>query len=98
VAAYTKAGRLKVEVGTPIYECNSRCLCKEDCVNRVVQRGSKVLELINICKKKKLIFFVIAVKVVHLPHQQWQRVGSQNYGTNPKKHIRYRVCWRGYNQ
>ena len=49
VAAYTKAGRLKVNVGTPIYECNSRCLCKEDCVNRVVQRGSKVLEVINRC-------------------------------------------------
>jgi histone-lysine N-methyltransferase SUV39H len=42
-SAYTKAGRLKVPVGTPIYECNSRCKCGPECPNRVVQRGSKVV-------------------------------------------------------
>lgn len=42
-SAYTKAGRLKVPVGTPIYECNSRCRCGPECPNRVVQRGSKVI-------------------------------------------------------
>ena len=41
-AAYTKAGKLKVAVGTPIYECNLRCKCGADCCNRVVQRGSKL--------------------------------------------------------
>lgn len=41
-SAYTKAGRLKVPVGTPIYECNSRCRCGPECPNRVVQRGSKL--------------------------------------------------------
>ena len=42
-SAYTKAGRLRVEVGTPIYECNKRCKCGPECANRVVQRGSKVI-------------------------------------------------------
>jgi len=41
-SAYTKLGRLKVPVGTPIYECNDRCLCGSECPNRVVQRGTKV--------------------------------------------------------
>lgn len=41
-SAYTKLGRLKVPVGTPIYECNDRCLCGAQCPNRIVQRGSKV--------------------------------------------------------
>ena len=40
--AYTAAGRLRVEVGTPIYECNKRCKCDKECTNRVVQRGRKV--------------------------------------------------------
>ena len=42
-SAYTKLGRLKVPVGTPIYECNDRCLCGAQCPNRIVQRGSKVI-------------------------------------------------------
>ena len=31
--------RLKVPKGVPIYECNSRCKCGPECVNRVVQNG-----------------------------------------------------------
>ena len=39
---YTKFGRLRVQVGTPIYECNKRCLCGPTCSNRVVQKGQKI--------------------------------------------------------
>ncbi|XP_043243512.1 histone-lysine N-methyltransferase SUV39H2-like isoform X2 [Amphibalanus amphitrite] len=40
--AYTKAGKLRLQVGQPIYECNKACRCESDCFNRVVQRGRKV--------------------------------------------------------
>ena len=29
------------QVGCPIYECNRRCACGPDCINRVVQNGRK---------------------------------------------------------
>lgn len=38
---YTSACRIRVPLGTPIYECNKRCACNAlTCPNRVVQRGS----------------------------------------------------------
>ncbi|KAF2364297.1 Chromo domain [Trinorchestia longiramus] len=42
--AYNKYGRLKVSVGTAIYECNKRCACAKNnkCLNRVVQKGRTV--------------------------------------------------------
>ena len=40
-SAYSK-GILKVNLGTPIYECNKKCLCGPDCENRVLQHGRKV--------------------------------------------------------
>ena len=39
---YTRYGKLRVQVGVPIYECNKRCKCASDCYNRVVQKGRKV--------------------------------------------------------
>ena len=39
--AYTKLSKLRIGLGNPIYECNKLCLCKKDCVNRVVQNGRK---------------------------------------------------------
>ena len=33
---------LLLQVGTPIYECNNKCLCGPSCSNRVVQKGQKV--------------------------------------------------------
>ena len=36
---YTKAGRLRVAPGMPIYECNDACRCTSACYNRVVQNG-----------------------------------------------------------
>jgi hypothetical protein len=44
VFAYLDDGRLRDDwpTGVPIYECNTRCTCDEDCRNRVVQRGSDV--------------------------------------------------------
>ncbi|XP_015585211.1 histone-lysine N-methyltransferase SUV39H2 isoform X1 [Cephus cinctus] len=38
--SYTSARRIRVPPGTPIYECNKRCTCPPDCLNRVVQRGT----------------------------------------------------------
>ena len=40
--AYDRNGRVRVEPGTPIYECNSRCPCGLSCRNRVLQRGRTV--------------------------------------------------------
>ncbi|XP_076241936.1 suppressor of variegation 3-9 isoform X1 [Calliopsis andreniformis] len=37
---YTSTCKIRVPPGTPIYECNKRCTCDMDCVNRVVQRGT----------------------------------------------------------
>lgn len=39
---YTSASRIRVAPGTPIYECNKRCVCSDSCKNRVVQRGSQM--------------------------------------------------------
>lgn len=39
--AYTKRGVLRVPQGTPIFECNKRCSCSDNCSNRVVQKGRK---------------------------------------------------------
>uniref|UniRef100_A0A6A7FQG3 Histone-lysine N-methyltransferase Su(Var)3-9-like n=1 Tax=Hirondellea gigas TaxID=1518452 RepID=A0A6A7FQG3_9CRUS len=42
--AYSKHGRLKVSLGTAIYECNKLCACVKtgSCYNRVVQKGRTV--------------------------------------------------------
>jgi histone-lysine N-methyltransferase SUV39H len=40
--AYGPDHRLIVPVGTPIYECNKRCKCGPNCLNRVVQNGRTV--------------------------------------------------------
>ena len=42
---YSLAGKIRIPPGNPIYECNSRCSCPPDCINRVVQRGRKI----NMC-------------------------------------------------
>ncbi|XP_041458568.1 histone-lysine N-methyltransferase SUV39H2-like [Lytechinus variegatus] len=39
--AYSKNKLVKAKPGTPIYECNTRCKCGEQCPNRVVQLGRK---------------------------------------------------------
>ncbi|GFS21042.1 histone-lysine N-methyltransferase SUV39H2 [Elysia marginata] len=39
---YKTNKRLRLDRGVPIYECNSRCQCGPDCLNRVVQKGRKV--------------------------------------------------------
>lgn len=39
--AYTKHAKLRIDVGTPIWECNKKCACTTDCYNRVVQGGRK---------------------------------------------------------
>ena len=40
--AYDIHGRVSIEPGRPIYECNSRCKCTKSCRNRVVQKGRSV--------------------------------------------------------
>lgn len=39
---YTKYGKLRISLGTPIYECNKRCSCGPNCSNRVVQKGRNI--------------------------------------------------------
>jgi len=39
--AYNSYGKLKLEIGQAIYECNKRCNCPPNCKNRVVQNGRK---------------------------------------------------------
>lgn len=39
--AYTTQKLINVPLGTPIFECNKRCRCSKNCVNRVVQNGRK---------------------------------------------------------
>ncbi|XP_064604960.1 histone-lysine N-methyltransferase SUV39H2-like [Liolophura sinensis] len=39
--AYYRCKRVMVPQGTPIYECNKRCKCDDNCANRVVQQGRK---------------------------------------------------------
>jgi len=39
--AYTAHGKLKLEIGQAIYECNKRCQCPPTCSNRIVQNGRK---------------------------------------------------------
>lgn len=40
--AYSRWRRVVVPKGTPIYECNRRCCCGPECINRMVQHGRKV--------------------------------------------------------
>ncbi|GLG92955.1 Histone-lysine N-methyltransferase Su(var)3-9 [Gryllus bimaculatus] len=40
--AYNSNGILRVPIGTPIYECNKKCSCSKECINRVVQKGPNV--------------------------------------------------------
>lgn len=44
--AYDENGLVRVESGSPIYECNKLCACGPDCPNRVVQKGQKIDVLI----------------------------------------------------
>lgn len=37
--AYNKQRRIRVPPGTPVFECNKRCKCGPECMNRVVQQG-----------------------------------------------------------
>lgn len=39
---YTSTCKVRVPPGTPIYECNKRCTCDINCMNRVVQRGTQM--------------------------------------------------------
>lgn len=41
LAYYKSNSRLKVPRGVPIFECNVRCNCGSDCLNRVAQKGRK---------------------------------------------------------
>lgn len=39
--AYNSKKRIRVSPGTPVFECNKRCKCGPECMNRVVQQGRK---------------------------------------------------------
>lgn len=40
--AYDEYGRVTLDRRRPIYECNKKCPCQNNCQNRVVQRGRRV--------------------------------------------------------
>ncbi|RKP07107.1 hypothetical protein THASP1DRAFT_9699, partial [Thamnocephalis sphaerospora] len=40
--AYHRQGRLRIDQGSAIYECNANCSCDASCPNRVVQQGRQV--------------------------------------------------------
>ena len=52
--AYDASGRVKLDRGTPIYECNMRCSCDKNCRNRVVQRGRTVKVCRHYCWATRL--------------------------------------------
>jgi len=52
VFPYSEDGRLDLEVGYPIYECNAKCSCSSSCRNRLVQKGPQFkVELYKTLKK-----------------------------------------------
>ncbi len=85
---YTKFGRLRLEVGMPVFECNKRCACseggQEGCYNRVVQKGRKVRTCSSSPIPKyefdlnQFYFSLYPGEALHLPHRQRLRVGSQD--------------------
>jgi len=42
VFAYDRRKKVLLPPGSPIYECNSKCKCSNDCPNRVIQKGLNV--------------------------------------------------------
>jgi len=40
--AYFVNGKLCLDLGRPIYECNKLCQCDETCANRIVQKGRQI--------------------------------------------------------
>ena len=40
--AYTHEKTIRVQPWVPVYECNTKCTCSSDCINRVVQLGAKI--------------------------------------------------------
>lgn len=42
ILVYNENRRLKTTEKIPIYECNKKCKCSKDCVNRVVQHGRRI--------------------------------------------------------
>ncbi|GAB2282529.1 hypothetical protein Dimus_017070 [Dionaea muscipula] len=50
--SYDDDGRILLEEGYPVYECNYMCKCSEDCSNRILQNGVRVkLEVVKTEKK-----------------------------------------------
>ncbi len=62
---YTKYGKLRIEPGTPIYECNKRCKCDPTCANRVVQKGRKARDFVLTIERLGFILIFLG-EAVHL--------------------------------
>ena len=72
---YNAFGRLRVDVGRPIYECNKRCICEKNCTNRVVQKGRKVRNAQDILIQ--FFKFVFPIRIFHFTSNVFtQQCGS----------------------
>ncbi|KAF9043087.1 hypothetical protein BJ165DRAFT_1348945 [Panaeolus papilionaceus] len=83
---YDKHGRLnKKTMGYPIYECNERCGCGEECRNRVVQHGRKVEVNIQKTPEKGWGIFAGEKKI---PRGTFIGIYAGEIITNSEAHVR----------
>ncbi len=59
--------RVNLQQGSPIYECNSKCKCGPDCVNRVVQDGKSDHKLSIFRTSNNCGWGVKTLKVLFIP-------------------------------
>ncbi|PIN21514.1 histone H3 (Lys9) methyltransferase SUV39H1/Clr4, required for transcriptional silencing [Handroanthus impetiginosus] len=60
---YDERGRIILEEGYLVYECNQRCHCSRDCRNRVLQNGVQVK--LEIFKTEKKIIYLSSERDMH---------------------------------
>ena len=103
--SYTQFARLRVELGTPIYECNKICKCDQDCTNRVVQKGRKVQY--NLYARRILDFTCMPLlasilsskgQIMHLSNIKRMWLGCKSPRTYQKRLICSGICRRSNNK
>ena len=64
--AYDEYGRVTLARRRPIYECNMKCPCRQNCRNRVVQRGRRVRVSLTTVPKCTIHYFTLSTTVHNL--------------------------------